>query len=397
MRLTALTCSLLLLSSAPALAQVEIVPTETAIQPPPPPPRKGSPLTVAYDGGTVFRTDDETFELKLTGRMQTRYELFKVLGEDEDGESPELVQRFVLPRTRIGMDGYVFSRDIRFKMEGSFSDNGNPRLRDFYFDVGLAGGQVIFRAGQFKRPYNRQELVSDFGTEMPEKAATNEFARGSRDIGLMVHNGIERSPDGLEWALAFVNGQGDRAVPRCTQAGGSITCSPPSNVPSDFQPQLVARLGFNVGGIRGYSEADLEGGPLRLAAAVSYKLMNIEDDDLRGHGLQADLVIKAHGLSFQAAGFMEKLGDADTQFAGHAQAGVFLTPKQHQLVGRFGATPLPVTATGDQDYVLEIRGGFNWYFFGHSLKWSNDIGIVKATTEGADAELQARLQAQIVF
>ena len=36
-----------------------------------------------------------------------------------------------------------------------------------------------------------------------------------------------------------------------------------SNVPSHFHPALVARVGINKNGIKGYREADLEGGSMR--------------------------------------------------------------------------------------------------------------------------------------
>lgn len=397
-----------LLFAAPALAQTgpEGMPPQPIPAPeivetsPPPAAKKGVPMSVVYDGGTIIRSDDETFELKIGARMQTRYEFSQVL---DDNDATEATQRFLVPRTRLNLDGYAFTKDIRFKVEAALADNGNPRLRDFYLDVGFFGGKVIFRAGQFKRPFNRQEIVSDFATEMPEKALTNNFAAGSRDLGFGFHNGIEKSPDGLEWSIGLFNGQGDGAAPRttCTTMGTNVTCTttPPSNVPADWQPQLVGRIGFNMGGIKGYSEGDLEGGPLRLAVGASYKLMNIEDranTDI-GHALEGDLIIKVAGLSAQAAVFLQKIGDADAQFAGHGQLGYFITPKQFQVVGRFGMTPLALTAAGDQEYNMEIRGGLNWYFYGHSLKWSNDIGIVKATTDGADAELQARLQAQLIF
>jgi hypothetical protein len=385
---------LAVLAASPALAQTEAPPPVEIVPPPP----KGSPVSVVYDGGTVFRAADGKFELKLGARLQTRWELLRSFADDA-----ETASRFLLPRTRINLDGFAFTKRVRFKMEGGFSDNGNPRLRDFFLDAEIAPG-VVVRAGQFKRPFNRQELVSDFATELPEKALTNELSLGGRDLGVMVHNGFDRSPDGIEWAIGIFNGTGDRAVPRATctvGTTGAVTCAigTPSNVPADWQPQLVARLGVNLGGIKGYSEADLEGGPLRLAAAVSYRLMNIQDTETAplSHGFEIDMVLKIAGVSFQAAGFVVKNGDADSQFAGHVQGGAFAIPKKLQLAARFGATPLAVAADGTQDYLLEIRGGPQWYFFGHNLKLSSDVGVLQSTVDESDPELQARLQAQLVF
>src|SRR5205814_8592500 len=114
------------------------------------------------------------------------------------------------------------------------------------------------RAGQFKRPYNRQEILSDFVTEFVEKANTLQWIGaegGQRDLGISLSNGIERSPDGLEWAIALFNGQGETStIPSTCTVGmtGAVTCTngTPTNTPTDWQPQVVGRVGWNLGGIK---------------------------------------------------------------------------------------------------------------------------------------------------
>lgn len=383
----------------PVTMQVEgaAVPPPPASQPPPA-ARKGVPITASYDGGTILRSDDGKFEMKLTGRFQARYDMRRVTGAADDSE---ILQRFVLPRTRIGMEGFVFTRSVTYKLEGSFSDAGIPRLRDFYANVALMGDKLQLRFGQFKRPFNRQEIVSDFATELPEKALTNDFAEGSRDIGLALHDGYDRSPDGLEWVVGIFNGSGDRtiypATTTCTAGTCTTTIGTPTNAPADFQPQLIARLGVNVGGIKGYSEGDLEGGPLRFAAAINYRLKNLDNGPMT-HAAVVDAVLKVMGFSLQAAGLVQKVEDvADATFAAHVQAGYFVTPRAAQVDARFAIVPLPLAAMGEQQYRMEVRGGFNYYWFGHNLKLSSDVGVLDDTTEGSNAELQVRVQGQLVF
>lgn len=363
-----------------ATAQVpEIVPQPMTTQQPPPPDAQqppvgasGSPISATYDGGTILRAANGTFEMKLNGRMQARYDALRVPGGGDGGDD-EVIQRFLLPRTRLSMEGFAFTRSLTYKMEGSFGDDGTPRLRDFYANVAIMGQKLQFRFGQWKRPYNRQEIISDFATELPEKALTNGFAGGARDVGIALHNGYDKSPDGLEWVVAVMNG---------------------SVAAGDFEPELIARLGVNVGGIRGYSEGDLEGGPLRLAAAINYRLANLDNGPLTHHA-SVDMMLKANGLSLQAAGFVQKVEDVDATFAAHVQAGYFLTPRAAQVDARFALVPSP---TGpDDEYLMELRGGFNYYWFGHNLKLSTDFGVLDDTTEGSDAALQLRVQGQLVF
>jgi hypothetical protein len=338
------------------------------------PPQRGAPVSVSYDGGTIFRSEDGRFELKVNGRFQARYDMLR--RTDPDTDESEVTQRFLLPRTRLGMEGFAFTPSFTYKTEGSFGDDNTPRLRDFYGNVALRGDALQLRFGQWKRPFNRQEIVSDFGTELPEKALTNAYVGGARDIGVALHNGYDRSPDGVEWVVAFMNGGVDV---------------------DDFAPELIARLGVNVGGIRGYSEGDLEGGPLRFAAALGYRLANLDNGPLT-HLAGVDAVLKVSGLSLQVAGFVRKVEDAgDATFAGHVQGGAFVVPGHAQLTARFAIVPLPLVAGGEQEYRMEIRGGANYYFFGHNLKVSSDLGALSDTTEGATAALAFRLQGQLVF
>jgi hypothetical protein len=107
--------------------------------------------------------------------------------------------RFILNRARIALSGFAW-KNTQFKVEESLSDQGNTRLRDFYLNQVFLDGAVQLRAGQFTRPFNRQEIVSDFATEFVEKSNTNTWVgvQGGRDVGVALTNGYEKSPDGLE-------------------------------------------------------------------------------------------------------------------------------------------------------------------------------------------------------
>ena len=49
---------------------------------------------------------------------------------------------------------------------------------------------------------------------------------------------------------------------------GTIGTTTNTNVPSKFRPAVIGRVGINRGGIKGYQEADLEGGPLRFGVVA---------------------------------------------------------------------------------------------------------------------------------
>jgi hypothetical protein len=366
-------------------------------------------LNATYEKGVVLATEDGAFQLRLGLRNQFRYELIRPM---EDGA--EISSRFYIPRSRLQLEGHIFGKETRYKLEFALGDRGSfSFIRDLFVEQALPSTNVWLRVGQWKRPFNRQELVADFSSELNERAITAEFAGGGRDLGVALHNDYEKSPDGLEWALGVFNGfsgGADRPIisTTCTDDGADIGCTTPapSNFPTDFGPAVVARIGWNAGGIKGYSEADLEGGPLRVAVGAAYKVdladLSAGDEASRAdnlsHGVEVDALVKVEGFDLELGAYLMKLKSADARFAAFVQAGYFLAPKRAQLAGRFAFVP----TTGDRKQ-LEVRAAFNWYWHGHSWKLATDVGLLQQTGEdattmaGDDPDLQLRTMAQLTF
>ena len=376
------------------------------VEPPAEPPKEDGPpaLAVAYDKGLLFTTADEQFEARLALRSQFRLEISR---PTEDGA--EFSSHFVIPRLRLQLEGHAFGKDTRYKLEAGLADRGSFSLvKDFF--VEHRTGPVWLRVGQWKRPFSRQELVSDFASSFNERSIANEFAGAGRDIGLAVHNDYEKSPEGIEWVVGVFNGfSGGSDRPRITTTcevidpvTGEIECtnSNATNFPTDFSPAAVARFGYNSGKVKGYTEGDLDGGPLRWGVGVNYKVdladlgegMESSVADNLSHGVSVDGVVKIQGFDVFVAGYLMKLKSADALFGGLVQAGYFVIPKKALVGGRFAFHQL----AGSDVKELEARGCFNWHFEGHSLKLANDFGFLKETG-GGDPEIQVRLMAQLTF
>ncbi len=400
-------------SVAPASAAPFPVPAPPLVPSPPPPPAPSPivaaptrtrsaapPVAVTYDKGLTFESADAKFGLHLSFRNQVRFESLRPM---ESGS--QFASRFSIPRARLVTEGHAFGDGTRFRLELSFGDLGSYSfVRDLVIDQRL-GRSVWLRAGQWKRPFSRQWLVSDFASELNERAITAAFVGDGRDLGVGLHNDYERSPAGLEWVVGVFNGFfGAAEVPAihttCTQAAaGDIACAtpPPTTLPTDFQPAVVARVGWNFGGIRGYSEGDLEGGPLRVAIGASYKidLANLaaghEDSlaDNLSHGAAADLMIKAHGFGLELGAYLMKIKTAAPALGYLAQAGQFLVPRRVQLAARFAYAPL-----GDR-HQIEARGAFNVYWQGHAWKWATDVGALQLTGQDPQTLLRDKPDYQL--
>jgi len=396
----------------------EAPPTPPAPSPeaPMPPPRiattpeakPSKAITASYDKGVLFKSADQAFELRLNLRNQFRFESTR---PTED--NAQFASHFLIPRSRLQADGNVFGATNRYKLEFSLGDTGSfAFVRDLYVEKKVSSAWI--RVGQWKRPFNRQELVSDFASELNERANTATFAGGGRDLGVAIHNDYEKSPEGVEWVVGVFNGFSGGAerpslTTSCTQNAmtAAITCvSPtPTTVPADFGPAVVARVGWNSGHIKGYSEGDLEGGPLRVAVGLGYKidLANFakgKQDSVvhnESHGVEADAMLKVSGFAVEAGAYVMKLKNADAQFGVFVQPGYFVLPKHAQIAARFALAPI---ATRKQ---IEARAAFNWYWEGHAWKWATDAGFLKLT--GSDPmtmvtdklDLQVRSMLQLTF
>ncbi len=350
---------------------------------------KASPPAVAvtYDRGLSFATADGNFALRIGFRNQLRFESLRPTEEGGQFES-----RFSIPRSRLQVEGHVFGPETRYKLELGLGDLGSfSFVRDLFVDQRLAPA-IWLRAGQWRRPFNRQELVSDFASEFNERANTATFVGGGRDLGIGLHNDHEKSPEGLEWVIGVFNGfsgGSDRPTiaTTCTEntMTAAITCTNANatNVPIDFGPAVVARAGWNVGKIKGYAEGDFERGPLRLAIGASYKI-DLASFSRRkeatvaanlSHGVQADLMLKVEGFGLLLGAYMMKIKSADAGFGVLVQPSYFVIPGRAQVAARFAVAPV---ATRNQ---MEVRAAFNYFWQGHAWKWATDVGVLQLTGE----------------
>lgn len=362
---------------------------------PMPPAADDKSVDVTYDKGLTFRSRDEAYELKLGLRSQFRWDVAR-----KDVDDTEFQSKFLLPRLRLQLEGHAFGKAHPYKIEFDFANKGSAILKDAWVEHAVRKDLRV-RAGQWKRPFNRQEIVSDFGSELVERSIMNEFVGGGRDLGVALHNNYEKSPDGLEWAIGVFNGTGEKAASTITCEPGATPADPPvctsttpTNVPSDIGPALVVHAGWNSGGIKGYSEGDLEGGPLRFAAAVSYRMNPHDlDEDAAGdldieHAVVADAMVKVSGLAASIAVGLVKDGQADAEVALYGQASYLLVPKKLLAAARFAQVPI-----GDESR-HELLGGFDYFVHGHNLKIMADAGVLHTTGTGT-SDLQVRTQLQL--
>jgi hypothetical protein len=368
----------------PELATIETSPEEAEL-----------PAKVGYEKGFFIESGDGNNRLVIGGRIQFRY---TYLGVESGPDS----NAFSVERARIKLEGHVITPDLTYLIQPELG-RGALALRDFYGDYRVAPDLLHVRVGQFYRPFSRQQLTSDGSQELVDRAITDREFDGGRDIGLMLHNNYEKSPE-LEYALGLFNGTGDAATTTVSGTADATTgeldaTSTSTNVPRNLHPALVARVGYNHGGLKGYSEVDLEGGDLRFGVAASGQIdFDTDRDDDSLVKAELDAMLKAHGFSTSGAVYVSSVqtaadfGDRGLGAIGfHLQAGYLIVGK-YQVAARFAL----LEREGDNNNDSEIAGVLGYFHAGHNLKWQTDLAAL--THEASDTtDLRLRSQMQFAF
>ncbi len=343
------------------------------------------PLPLAgYDKGFFIQSPEGDFRLKLAGRVQFRhtYEGY----EDETDRT-----FFSIPRARLKLTGHAFTPELTYNIHTDFGQGGTPTLKDGYADYAILPGRLHLRAGQYKKPFSRQTLSSGAKLNLVERAITEGAFGTGRDLGLMVHDDYSSSPP-FEYALGVFNGTGDKAAV-------DVTTGKRSNVPDRFDPVFVARVGYNHGPIKGYDDADFDGGPPRFSLTGGSQIWFDFAGDQRGAiELNAELLAKAHGVTAQA-GVFAAWEQFSPSFSDQEYRRLGLYAEVAHLIGKRVQPSLRwarVMPSGDSNDLIELLGGLSVFAYEHNVKMVMDGGaLVHQTTVGTRTDYRVRSQIQL--
>lgn len=354
--------------------------------------------SAGYKGGFyIWQGEGGPNKLRINARVKSRFTF-----ENQPGPSERLNSHaFSVPNARINMSGNALTERVNFKVEVALG-KGRVALKDFFFDYRIGKKETRIRVGQFKKPFARQQLTSDSRLEFVDRSIVDSYFDNGRDIGLEIHSGFMDRAD-TEWALGVFNGTGDtgRFEPEIVEdpmkmesviVGGAF-----NNIPNKVRPAIVARIGHNANGIRGYSEADLEGGDLRYAlGAASMTHFRLGGNTASGRA-GVDFVVKQDGGSATGGIYADLQGPkvAKVKYAGvggYVQAGYVVAGK-YQPALRYAV----ISEQGGNN-IQEMSGVFSLYEIMHNLKWQTDVTLLNTEAGGVRSkEYRGRTQVQLAF
>jgi len=334
-------------------------------------------LNAGYKKGFFIEDKHAPFKLAIQGRVQTRFTYEAIEGFNNSADDKSY---FTIQRARLSLKGHAFHKNYTYKFQADFG-KGKVALKDFVVDFGFIPKKLHLSLGQFKKPFSRQQLNSSSKLEFVDRAITDKTFKDwiGRDVGLMLHNKFNKSPE-FEWAFGLFNGAGS------------------NKVPERLNPAIVARVGYNHGAIKGYSEGDLEGGDLRFAVGAATVVQIDSDKSHDGSAaVEVDYALKAHGFAStgsvfaliqQAENAVSKTVEAKLQKLGaHIQLSYMVNAKWQPAL-RY-AIIIPQEAGNPEQ---EIALGLSGYFFGHNLQWQTDIAGLTEETKETDIRIRSQLQ-----
>lgn len=315
-----------------------------------------------YKDGLYVQTEDGLNSLKTNIHLQVQHQFLSVEGQGDTNS-------FQVRRARLFFSGNALvprlTYLINFEMVGGQTNNVSegvnftgPNLRDAYLNYDFNKG-IQIRAGQFKVPFNLEELISDPKSQFVDRAITNDAFSFNRDLGVNVHGRIFDKK--FEYNLFAMN-EGTN-----------------QNIANNNNEMIFGtRLAFNWLGDHGYTSSDVDNSEkpqLMTGVAGNFNRVGApaapDESVISGTG---DIAFRYRGFSIIGAGYyLRNHTDSTNTYGFLGQTGFFIIPKHLEIMGRFaGVVPTDSGVTNG----YESSGGMAYYFLGHKLKIISDYSIL---------------------
>ncbi len=368
-------------------------------------------MTAGWSEHFFLASGDGRFNLQVSGMQQFRY----VWNFHE--QSDQYRAGFENTRTKLTLRGHVISPDLTYLVRGNFSRSGGGfDLQDAWLRYHL-NNEWNLRFGQFKLPFNREELISPAKQLAVERSLINESLNLGRSQGIEITfaNQTNRA------SLAFSDAGDDQiggfgivgTTPQNTRALGQDTeftftgrvehlAAGSWAQFDDFTSTVDDEYGLLLG-IGAHYQQDEYTGSFSFGRNEERWLAWTADVSVEWGGANAFMSFTYHYIDDDRFGQVTVYGLV-------AQAGAYITPK-FELFTRAEYGLFDIEFANFANLYLITFGG-NYYFDGHDLKFSADIGLGisqvasdwdsdlagwRTDGRGADPQVVIRTQFQLLF
>jgi len=347
-------------------------------------------IRVGYDQGFLLQAGDK-FSMKFGAFLQFQY-----LHRDNDDPAKQDISTFKVAKGRLRWTGYMYNPNIRYLIQLEVANGGSDKtvsLKDFAINLNLYP-HAKFRIGQFKIPFNRQQLALFADLQFVDTSITSKAFNANqvntRDVGVQVSGTYYDNT--LQYWVGLFNGNG------------------PNNNNDHTGFVTMARVVYNPFGKMSISESDMANSkdPL-LSIGLGVAHDSAHDFPPTGGPVSSaetvalEFAYKYSGVSVQGEYYTrdDDLPGADAD-GYYLQAGVFLVPGHIEVAGRIGEIDFDVPNSDKSELTI----GANIFFDGHRHKLQLDLSVftteVPASTVPVapareDDDEVIRLQYQVAF
>ena len=334
--------------------------------------------TAGWDGKFFLASPDGRFRLNVGGQLQLR----GIWNYHDQG--PKYRYGFDLARAKLVFSGHVFGPDLTFRIQGDFGDfagdSGTDNLEDAWIRY-MLNNEWALRFGQFRLPFNREEIVDSRYQQVIERSLVNE----SQNIGRS--QGIELMYAGRNdtVAVAFSDG-GEDNIGGFNLIGVNPPLSPTVGTALNTDYAVTVRYQHKIAGtwdqFRQFTSPPGDPFAMLLGVAGHYQRNNPATssgarDETRWFKATTDLSVQWGGSNLFAAmtyDYVDLVGLNVNVFGVVLQGGTYLTEK-FEAYARIEWGRLIIDSEKFNDDVIVLTIGGNYYLDGQDVKFSADIGF----------------------
>ena len=382
--LVVLTCQL-------ALIMMCVVPTAFAYE-----EEEDRPIA-GYKSATGFfvQSPDGKNKLQIGGGIQARYTYRAVAGfgdSDGAGNGTDDESNLSIPMGQITLNGHLLSSKLNYRIKVDFG-YGKLSLEECFVDYRVKKKVLHVRAGQWRLPPLRQNIMYSQDLSFVDRShfgADFNVGLSPYDLGVALHNGYTQSPT-FEYVVGFFSGTNramafGQAMP-VAEAGDATPAA------ARFKPLVVARIGYNYGGIDGYTEGDLKGGGFRFSLGAGTALaLNYDQEGEGAFMANVDYLLKIKGFATGGVFYarMDQGPEGMTLSGmGAAFQASYLVAQRWQPAVRYELF-MPQDDSGD---VHVVTAGLGAHISKHRhVKWQLDASAVLNPSGNHDYWVRTQLQ-----
>jgi phosphate-selective porin OprO and OprP len=370
------------------------------------------------DEGLEWRSRNDGFSAVVGWRNQVRFTTpFPRVPVDAGDISDGRRDDFRLNRSRLKLQGHLFSRALTYKAQADFVEE---RLRDLNLQW-TAREWLRVRAGWWKIEHLLERMQSSGSQQLVDRSILDRWFTLGRQVGLQVNGrvGGARHLGGTYYLGAFrnvdVDVKGGATLPvwlaryEWTFAGREVDLAQGD---PDRSRDLLLKIGTSAVRTEGahafYSGSGLGVSlPLR-GLAVAGEGGPARHDRFRTRQYAGDAAMKWRGVSLQGELHRKDVrvtatGQEQALVGAYAMAGVLAStiwsraPDALEFTARLAV--VDPSRTDDEHHQHERVAGATWYVNGHRNKISVDVSQLRFTipTAVVETDVRTRLQWEITF